>query len=342
MPSTNRSSISLKTAHDIVRAWNLPDMKSQKDVFSYLGLSTDGGTMSFYRKQAEEMTGIELKPHDNKYNQSTRLERENLPPLTNHVSISPDVPYCILVFSDAHFEGHETPSYQIMLKVLKDLVQTRQLKCIVANGDIMDLSVLSSFAKFHTEIRPKERTVQKEIYDSQAQLNKIQRIIDKAKYPIKQIATFGNHETRLSKAAMSWGRAFEDLEAFKISSLFPDWDWAMSHLIDDTVMIKHRLRGGIHTAYQNSMRAGIHIITGHTHQLNARTFNTYTTSSMSIQTGHLSDSYHPYLEDAIANDWNNGFAVVTIDPIEKTVAPELVQVSNRYRSAWFRGKKYKA
>ena len=53
MPSTNMSSISLATAHDIVRAWNLPGMKKQKDVFEYLGLSTDSGTMSFYRQQAE-------------------------------------------------------------------------------------------------------------------------------------------------------------------------------------------------------------------------------------------------------------------------------------------------
>jgi len=339
MPSTNRSSISLAFAHDIVRAWNLPNMKSQKDVFTYLGKTTDSGTMSFYRQQAEEMTGIQLLPHNNKSNYVVRTERANLPPLTNRVEIT-DTPYCMLVFSDAHFEGHETVSFKIMCEVLKDLLKTRQLKCIVANGDIMDMSILSSFAKFHTEIRPKERTVQKEIYDSQAQINRIQKIIDKAKYPIKQLATFGNHETRLSKVAMSWGRAFEDLEAFKISNLFPDWEWAMSHLIDDTVMVKHRMRGGIHTSYQNSMRAGIHIVTGHTHQLNYRTFNTYSTSSMSIQTGHLSESYHPYLEDNIANDWNNGFAVITIDPKEKTVHPELVQVSNLHRSAFFRGKKY--
>ena len=95
-----------------------------------------------------------------------------------------------------------TVSFKIMCEVLKDLLKTRQLKCIVANGDIMDMSILSSFAKFHTEIRPKERTVQKEIYDSQAQINRIQKIIDKAKYPIKQLATFGNHETRLSKVCL--------------------------------------------------------------------------------------------------------------------------------------------
>lgn len=341
MPSKDRSSISKATAHDIVRAWNLPNMTCQKDVFQYLGLSTDSGSMTFYRQQAEEITGIRLLPHNNKYNKVTRTERENLPPLTNHVDIT-DHPYCMLVFSDAHFEGHETPSYKIMLKVLKDLMKDRQLKCVVANGDILDLSILSHFAKFHTEIRPKERTVQQEILDTQAQLSKIQKLINSAKYPIKQLATFGNHETRLSKACMSWGRAFEDFEGFKIQNLFPDWEWAMSHLVDDTVLIKHRMRGGIHTAYQNSMRAGIHIITGHTHQLNARTFNTYTTSSMSIQTGHLSQSYHPYLEDTIANDWNNGFAVITVDPTEKTVAPELIQVSNRYRTAFFRGKKYTA
>ena len=195
MPSTDRSGISLATAHDIVRAWNLPEMKSQKDVFTYLGLSTDSGTMSFYRAQAEEMTGIRLLPHNNNRNAVVRTERANLPPLTNHIQIT-DHPYCMLVFSDAHFEGHETVSFKIMCEVLKDLVKTRQLKLIVANGDIMDLSILSTFAKYHTEIRPQERTVQKEIYDSQAQLNKIQKIIDRAKYPIKQIETFANHETR--------------------------------------------------------------------------------------------------------------------------------------------------
>ena len=140
--------------------------------------------------------------------------------------------------------------------------------------------------------------------------------------------------------AISIGRSSYLGCLMKISNLFPDWEWAMSHLVDDTVMVKHRMRGGIHTAYQNSMRAGIHIVTGHTHQLNYRTFNTYSTSSMSIQTGHLSESYHPYLEDNVANDWNNGFAVITIDPKEKTVHPELVQVSNLHRSAFFRGKKY--
>jgi|TARA_A100000172_G_scaffold76896_1_gene60792 hypothetical protein len=341
MPSSDRSSISITTAHDIVRVWNLPQMHCQKDVFEYLGLSTDSGTMTFYRQQAEEITGKTLLPHTNKSNYVTRTERENLPPLTNQIDVSKN-PYTMVVFSDAHFEGHETPSYKILLKIIKELTLTRELKCVVANGDIMDMSILSSFAKFHTEIRPKERTVQQEILDSQKQINKIQKVINNAKYPIKQIATFGNHETRISKVAMSWGRAFEDLEAFKIQNLFPDWCWAMSHLLDDTVMIKHRMRGGVHTAYQNSMRAGIHIVTGHTHQLNARTFNTYSTSSMSIQTGHLSEAYHPYLEDNVANDWNNGFAVITVDPKEKTVHPELVQVSNYHGTAYFRGKKYKA
>ena len=151
MPSTNRSTISMQFAQDIVRAWNLPQMKCQKDVFEYLGKETDSGTMSFYRKQAEEITGIQLLPHKNKFNQVTRIERQNLPPLTNQISVNNDTPYSMLVFSDAHFEGHETASYQIMLKVLKDLIKTRQLKCVVANGDIMDLSILSTFAKYTLE-----------------------------------------------------------------------------------------------------------------------------------------------------------------------------------------------
>ena len=69
MPNAKQSSISLQFAHDIVRAWFLPNMNSQRDVFKYLGRNTDSGTMTFYRKQAEEMTGITLPPHNNKYNE---------------------------------------------------------------------------------------------------------------------------------------------------------------------------------------------------------------------------------------------------------------------------------
>jgi len=75
MPSSDRSSISITTAHDIVRVWNLPQMHCQKDVFEYLGLSTDSGTMTFYRQQAEEITGQTLLPHTNKSNYATRTER---------------------------------------------------------------------------------------------------------------------------------------------------------------------------------------------------------------------------------------------------------------------------
>jgi hypothetical protein len=50
-------------------------MKKQKDVFEYLGLSTDSGTMSFYRQQAEELTGIKLMPHNNNRNVDVRSER---------------------------------------------------------------------------------------------------------------------------------------------------------------------------------------------------------------------------------------------------------------------------
>ena len=340
MPNAKQSSISLQFAHDIVRAWFLPNMNSQRDVFKYLGRNTDSGTMTFYRKQAEEMTGITLPPHNNKYNEVTRIERNNLPPLINRISINNDIPYSVLIFSDAHFEGHETPSFLMMIQILNDLVKTRQLKCVIANGDIMDLAILSTFAKYTLEIEPQQRTVQQEILDSQAQLNKIQAIINKSKYPIKQLATFGNHETRLSKFVSQMGRQFEDFEGFKMQNLFPDWEWAMSHILDDTVIVKHKFIGGIHTGYQNSMRAGMNIITGHTHQLAIRSFNTYSNSAMSIQTGHLSQQYHPYLQDNVANDWNNGFAVVTIDPKEKTIHPELVHCSHHFRTTYFRGKKY--
>lgn len=335
------SGISMATAQDIVRAWNLPHMKRQQDVFEYLGLCTDSGTMSFYRQQAEEMTGIMLKPHENKYNKATRIERANLPEQMEKISVT-DHPYGILVFSDAHFEGEETVAFKIMLKVLRDLIKTKEIKCIIANGDMMDLKVLSTFAKLTLELEPASRTVQQEILDSQKQLNKLQKVINSSKSPIMQLATFGNHEERLAKWISRFGRQFEDFEGFRMDVLFPDWQWSYSFLLDDTVVVKHNMRSGIHAGYQNSWRAGINIITGHTHQLNTRSFATYSATNIAVQTGHLSEQYHPYLKENIANDWQNGFAVVMVDPTTKTIHPELVYVNNHDRSAFFRGKKYSA
>ena len=339
MPKKGRSSISMQFAQDIVRAWNLPNMNSQKDVFEYLGKQTDSGTMSFYRSEAEEMTGVELPAHNNKYNVISRLERQNLPPLTNVVKVS-DETYTMVVFSDAHFEGYETPSYKILLKVMKDLTKTKELKCVIANGDMLDLAILSTFAKYTLDIEPKMRTVQQEIDDSQQQLNNIQKIINQAKYPITQFATFGNHETRLSKFVSRWGNQFEDFKAFDMSFIFPHWTWGMSFVIDDTLIVKHSMRGGIHSTYHNAYRSGMNMVTGHTHQLNARTWADYNGTTLAIATGHLSSPYHNYQHENVANDWHNGFAVITVDPRTRIISPELIYVNNHHRCAYFRGKKY--
>jgi len=102
--------------------------------------------------------------------------------------------------------------------------------------------------------------------------------------------------------------------------------------------VKHRFNGGIHAAYQNTLKAGTNIVTGHTHYLEVKPWGDYRGRRYGVQTGTLAEPDSPafsYCEDA-PTAWCSGFAVLTYDKYGNLLPPELLEVIDGV--AVFRGK----
>src|SRR6185437_12296595 len=105
---------------------------------------------------------------------------------------------------------------------------------------------------------------------------------------------------------------------------FPDWEACYSLFINNDVVVKHRLKGGIHATHNNTMWAGKTIVTGHLHSLKATPLTDYNGTRFGVDTGCLADVFGPqfeYQEDAPRNH-RSGFAVLTFHRVE-LLWPEL-------------------
>jgi hypothetical protein len=127
----------------------------------------------------------------------------------------------------------------------------------------------------------------------------------------------------------------------RLSDHFPGWDFAWSTLINSSsehpVMVKHRNAGGVHAGYNNAMKGGVTMVTGHTHRLEAKPWGNYRLSRYyGIQSGTLADLQGPqfeYMENG-PTDACSGFVILTFRDGLLT-PPELCEVVNG--RAWFRG-----
>ncbi len=96
----------------------------------------------------------------------------------------------------------------------------------------------------------------------------------------------------------------------------------------------------MHANYNNIVRGGANIYTGHLHRLQMQQFSDYRGTRFGVEGGTLAERDHihfHYTEHSPVN-WQEGFAVMTF--AGKEIAIELVRVCAR--QAIFRGKVYKA
>jgi hypothetical protein len=107
-------------------------------------------------------------------------------------------------------------------------------------------------------------------------------------------------------------------------------------------MIKHRYHNGIHAAYNNTMKSGASIVTGHLHALQVRPYTDYNGTRYAVDTGTLADPFgaqFTYAEDNPANH-RSGFAVLTFHK-GKLMPPELCEVVNEEEGlVFFRGRSF--
>ena len=210
----------------------------------------------------------------------------------------------IVIFSDAHYwPGYISTAHRALIQVIK----TEKPAIVVCNGDAFDGAQISRFGRNQWSKAP---TVVEELKAVKERLGEV----EKAAKGAKLFWPFGNHDSRFETALSNKVSEFEGVEGFHLKDHFPLWTPCWSLFINDDIVIKHRIRGGIHATRNNTLAAGRTTVTGHLHQLKVTPFADYNGNRYGIDCGTLADPYGPQFQYAEDNpqDWRSGFIVLSI------------------------------
>jgi hypothetical protein len=239
----------------------------------------------------------------------------------------------VVVWSDRHrWPGDGiTPAEAALLALLPALDPV----AIISNGDELDGARASKHPPLGWERKP---DMASELAEVQVGLRRIAEHAPRA----KRFRTVGNHCRRydyhLSKSAPD----YRGIVGMRLSDHLPDWSESWSvHINPETpggaAVVKHKIGNGVTAGRTNAIKAGVTIVTGHTHRLSVDAVETYAGRHYGVQTGtlgHPRGAHAEYAEDN-PDAGRAGFVVLTwragvLQP------PELCEVDDA-GVAWFRG-----
>lgn len=239
----------------------------------------------------------------------------------------------IVVGSDCHYwPGYVSTAHRAFIKIVKDL----KPQAVVLNGDIMDNATISTHHRIGYADSP---TVKEELDEVQARLAEIESVSGNAILH----RTIGNHDLRFDGKLSNVLPQYEGVKGFALADHLPNWKYSWSIMVNNNTMIKHRWHNGIHAQYNNVLKGGVSMVTGHLHSLKVTPWTDYTGDKYGVDTGTMAalggDKWE-YLEDTSVN-WRSGFAVLTFRN-GQLMPPELVQVIDEDEGlAFFRGEVFK-
>jgi hypothetical protein len=225
----------------------------------------------------------------------------------------------IIVFSDSHFwPGEYTTAYKGLLWAIKEL----KPHAVISNGDAFDGASISRHDPLGWSKTP---SVIEELKAVQAHLGEIEETAKAARHNCKLLFTWGNHDTRFANKLAVQAPQYREVHGFKLEDHLPAWEFAWSVWPTPDCVIKHRYKSGVHAAHNNTVNAGISIVTGHLHSLKVTPFADYTGNRYGVDTGTLAEPYGRQFEYGEDNPLNHrsGFCVLTFKG-GKLLWPELV------------------
>jgi hypothetical protein len=192
---------------------------------------------------------------------------------------------------------------------------------VVMNGDVFDGASISRHPVSGWESIP---NVKQELETCQERLNEV----ESAAKGSALHWTWGNHDTRFNaRLAAQVGDTWRGVEGMNLTDHFPLWKFSTSIMVNDNTMVKHRYHNGIHAIYNNALKSGASIVTGHLHSLKVTPWTDYNGTRYGVDTGSLADvngDQFEYSEDNPKNH-RSGFAVLTFYE-GKLLPPELCEV----------------
>lgn len=235
---------------------------------------------------------------------------------------------CVLVGSDAHYWPEIiSPAHRAMVYLAKEL----KPKAIVLNGDVVDGAQISRHPKGGWTQKPK---ISEEL---DAVTDRTHEIAKAAPNGCKLFWTIGNHDMRFEARLAQQAGEFEGVAGFSLPDHFDNWSFAISVWINNSVVVKHRFKGGIHATHNNTLWAGMTMVTGHLHSLKVTPFSDYTGTRFGVDTGTMADPYgaHADYDEDNPKNHRSGLAVLTFRN-GRLLWPELVHVLDD-KTVEFRG-----
>jgi hypothetical protein len=281
------------------------------------------------RKSVEKRLGVILPSG----NDSTNRANIQLPKRGHRLVF--DLANCTIpVFSDAHFWPDDPPSTSYL--ALLALIEEFKPPLVINNGDAFDGARCSSHPPTGWANMP---SVAEELATCQDRLGEIVATARRANPDAIMAWDMGNHDSRFSTRLASVSPEYVKVRGTDLKDHFPDWNFAWSSEINGHVMIKHRWHGGMHAAFNNTMKSGWSMVTSHLHRLCITPFADYDGRRWGVDTGTLAEfgpefDKFTYGEDNPFN-WCEGLAVLSFDEYGCLLPPELVEVLGG--KAYFRG-----
>lgn len=227
----------------------------------------------------------------------------------------------VLIGSDAHYwPGIISTAHRAFVHFCGML----KPKIVVMNGDVFDGASISRFPTASWSEWEGRPSVAQEIEACQDRLEEIEKAAKGAKF----IWPLGNHDARLEMRIANNAPELAKMRGVHLRDHFPRWKPCWSVWINNDIAIKHRYKGGDHAAHNNTIRAGMSMVTGHLHSLKVTPWTDYNGTRYGVDTGTLAEpngrQFQHYLEDNPVN-WRSGFVVLTFRD-GRLMWPELVSV----------------
>lgn len=209
----------------------------------------------------------------------------------------------VLVGSDAHVWPRPLTTAQ---RAFQHFAKTMKPAAIVLNGDIFDGARASRHPAIGWEKTP---SVKEELDAVSAFLEPLEAIPG-----ARKIWTLGNHDMRFEVRIANQLPELAGVHGMHLKDHFPAWTPCWRVDINDDVVIKHRIANGLHAVFQNTLKSGRSVLTGHLHSLKVTPWSDYNGTRYGVDTGTLADpdgeQFLNYLEAGPTN-WRSGFVVLT-------------------------------
>jgi hypothetical protein len=287
------------TDADFIEVWN--KFKSPVKVAEALKINIR--TVNYRRRSLEQKYKIQLEATDDRAKKFA-----NNVHLIKARHIGGIIDGTVLVFSDAHFWPNiRTTAFQGLLWAINTLKPIM----VVNNGDAFDGATISRYPRSQWQQRP---SVAQELDACKEYLKEIEDACHKVRHHTQLVWPLGNHDARLESRLSAMVPEFEGVTGLTLKDHFPKWTPCWSCWPVPNVVIKHRYKSGVHATHNNTVNAGLTIVTGHLHSLKVTPFYDYRGTRWGVDTGTLADTdglqFLDYLEDSPTN-WRSGFVVLT-------------------------------